>query len=89
MPSRSPLHVLRASQFHEFVSRADVSTDTRSGGCPGGARLPRSGSLQKESTGSETGECLGCNGRFNLGRWGLIPSHTIPVPLHAQLVVAA
>jgi hypothetical protein len=67
----------------------DVRADTRPEGCPGGASLPKFGSVQQESTGSQTGECLGCSGRFGLDRWGLVPGHTIPVPLHAQVVLAA
>lgn len=54
--------------------------------CPGGARRSRLGSRQLEANGTETGECVVCRGRFNLGRSHLVPAHANLAPLHGRPV---
>jgi hypothetical protein len=41
--------------------------------------------MQRESVGVVTAECDVCGGRYRLDGSGLVPPHTIPVPLHSQL----
>ena len=44
------------------------------------------GSRQRESNGTETGECVVCQGRFSLGRAHIVPSHRLAAPLHERPV---
>jgi len=54
--------------------------------CSGGDHRSKLGSRQRESNGTETGECVVCRGRFNLGRSHVVPSHAVAVPLHGRPV---
>jgi len=62
-----------------------VATPDRQGlVCSGGDRGMRLGSRQRESNGTETGECAVCRGRFSLVRARLVPSHRLAAPLHER-----
>jgi hypothetical protein len=57
--------------------------------CAGSCREPQATSTQVEVTGFDTAACAACGGRFRLALSGLVPPHSIPVPLHDQLAAAA